>query len=464
MKEKHGFVIRISGPVVDVRFPDKKELPKIYEALRVENLVLETAYILGEGDVRAIALGTTDGLRRGAKVLRTGAPIKVPTGEATLGRLFNVLGEPLDNIGKLVAKKLTQESIHKKPPEFVDLETKPQILETGIKVIDLITPFAKGGKIAIFGGAGVGKTIIVKELIRNIAFAHKGHSVFAGVGERTREGNELWLEMKESGVLDKTVMVFGQMNEPPGNRLRVALTALTMAEFFRDKKQEDVLLFIDNVFRFAQAGSEVSALLGRIPSAVGYQPTLAIEMGELQERIVSTKKGSITSVQAVYIPADDYSDPAPVTIFAHLDSTIALERSIAEQGIYPAVDPLASNSRILDPNITGIDHYETALGVQKVLQRYKELSDIIAILGIDELSDEDKLTVSRARKIQRFLSQPMFVAEPFTGQAGKYVKREDTVAGFKEILEGRHDSLPESAFYMVGSIKEAVEKAKKLKS
>ncbi|MBI2622063.1 F0F1 ATP synthase subunit beta [Candidatus Microgenomates bacterium] len=459
MTKSSGFIIKISGPVVDVRFPTNQ--PAIYEALEAEGgLILETAFLLGERDVRTIALGSTDGLGRGTKVQRTGSPIKVPTGEKTLGRLFNVLGEPIDNLEKIDSKKVTLETIHKRPPELTSLITKPQILETGLKVIDLITPFIKGGKIAIFGGAGVGKTIIVKELIRNIAFAHKGHSVFAGVGERSREGNELWLEMKESGVLDKTVMVFGQMNEPPGNRLRVALTALTMAEYFRDQKNEDVLFFIDNVFRFSQAGSEVSALLGRIPSAVGYQPTLAVEMGQLQERIVSTKKGSITSVQAVYIPADDYTDPAPVTIFGHLDSTIALERSIAEQGIYPAVDPLASTSRMLDPHIVGQDHYEVAHGVQKVLQRYKELSDIIAILGIDELSDADKLTVSRARKIQRFLSQPMYVAEPYTSRPGKYVKREDTINGFKEILEGKHDSVSEQAFYMVGGIDEVAEKKK----
>lgn len=460
-----GFIIKIEGPVVDVRFGLKTEhLPRIHEALEVKDmgLILETAFLLGGGDVRAVAMGSTDGLKRGMKVRGTGAPIKVPTGEKTLGRLFNVLGDPIDGKGELDGKKVPFESIHKTPPSFVELETKPSILETGIKVIDLICPFVKGGKIAIFGGAGVGKTVIVKELIRNIAFSHKGHSVFAGVGERSREGNELWLEMRESGVLDKAVLVFGQMNEPPGNRLRVALTALTMAEYFRDTKGEDVLLFIDNVFRFAQAGSEVSALLGRVSSAVGYQPTLASEMGELQERIVSTKKGSITSVQAVYIPADDYTDPAPVTIFAHLDSNLSLERSIAEQGIYPAVDPLTSTSRILDANIVGEEHYSIARGVQKVLQRYKELSDIIAILGIDELSDEDKLVVSRARRIQRFLSQPMFVAEAFTGVQGKYVKLRDTREGFREILAGKHDSLPESAFYMVGTIQEAAEKGKKL--
>ena len=404
-------------------------------------------------------MGSTDGLSRGTKVKRTHSPIKVPVGSKTLGRIFNVLGQTIDEKSEIKRDKdVSYEPIHRDPPKLSDLETKPQILETGIKVIDLIAPFTKGGKIAVFGGAGVGKTVIVKELIRSIATEHKGHSVFAGVGERTREGNDLWLEMKEANVLDKTVMVFGQMNEPPGNRLRVALTALTMAEYFRDIKKEDVLLFIDNVFRFAQAGAEVSALLGRMPSAVGYQPTLASEMGKLQERITSTKQGSITSVQAVYVPADDYTDPAPVTIFAHLDATIALERSIAEQGIYPAVDPLSSTSRMLDPNIVGEDHYNVARGVQKVLQRYKDLQDIIAILGVDELSDEDKLLVSRARKIQRFLSHPMFVAEIFTGQPGKYVKIEDTVKGFKEILDGKHDGAPEQAFYMKGDISEVTSK------
>lgn len=463
-----GKIVRIKGPVVDVKFTDAA--PNIYEALVIKrknnaDLVLETAFILGEGQVRTLALGSTDGLVRGFLVERTGKPISVPVGEATLGRLFNILGQPIDDGGVVVSKKkdgIKLMPIHRGPPLFTEQETKPQILETGLKVIDLIAPFQKGGKTAVFGGAGVGKTVIVKELIRNIAVAHKGHSVFAGVGERTREGTDLWLEMKEGNVLDKVVMVFGQMNEPPGNRLRVALTALTMAEYFRDEKREDVLLFIDNVFRFAQAGSEVSALLGRMPSAVGYQPTLATEMGELQERITSTKKGSITSVQAVYVPADDYTDPAPVTIFAHLDATITLERSIAEQGLYPAVDPLTSTSRILDPSIVGKEHYDIARGVQKVLQRYKDLQDIIAILGIDELSDEDKLTVARARKIQRFLSQPMFVAETFTGQEGKYVKIADTLKGFKEILDGKHDGLSEQAFYMVGTIEEAKEKAKNL--
>lgn len=463
VKQSDGIIVRVQGPVVDVYF--EHDTPLIYEALTVEladkgELVLEVQFEIGNNEVKTLAFGSTDGLARGTKVKRTNGPIKVPVGEKTLGRIFNVLGQAID--GKKFENKASSTSpIHKRPPSLTDQETKPQIFETGIKVIDLIAPFTKGGKVAVFGGAGVGKTVIVKELIRNIATEHKGHSVFAGVGERTREGTDLWLEMIEADVMDKTVMVYGQMNEPPANRLRVALTALSMAEYFRDEKKEDVLLFIDNVFRFAQAGSEVSALLGRMPSAVGYQPTLASEIGMLQERITSTKKGSITSVQAVYVPADDYTDPAPATIFAHLDSTITLERSIAEQGIYPAVDPLTSTSRILDPNIVGKDHYEVARGVQKVLQRYKDLQDIIAILGMDELSDEDKLTVSRARKIQRFLSQPMFVAEIFTGQPGKYVKIEDTVAGFKEILEGKHDKLPEQAFYMIGDIKEAIEQGKR---
>jgi len=458
VKSGRGRITQIIGPVVDVEY--QGTLPPIHQALRIGDLILEVAEHLGEGEVRTIAMGPTEGLRRGAEIEDTGGPISVPVGEETLGRLFNVLGEPIDQKGVVHARK--HWSIHRPPPAFSEQETKTEILETGLKVIDLIAPFTRGGKIAIFGGAGVGKTVIVKELIRNIAMEHKGHSVFAGVGERTREGSDLYLEMAESEVLDKTVMVFGQMNEPPGVRLRVALTGLTMAEYFRDEKKEDVLLFIDNIFRFSLAGAEVSALLGRIPSAVGYQPTLASEMGALQERITSTKTGSITSVQAVYVPADDYTDPAPVATFAHLDATIALERSISEQGIYPAVDPLASTSRILDPQIVGQKHYEVARGVQKVLQRYKDLQDIIAILGIDELSDEDKLTVSRARKIQRFFSQPMFVAETFTGQPGKYVKREDTVRYFSEILEGKHDSLPEQAFYMVGGIEEAVEKAHKL--
>jgi F-type H+-transporting ATPase subunit beta len=463
-KNQLGIIIGVQGPVVNVRF--EEQTPLVHEALEIElsgkgKLVLETALIIGDHEVRALAMGSTDGLTRGMEVKRTLNPVMVPVGPKTLGRIFNVLGEPVDGEKfDRTQKDVTLQPIHKFPPALIDQETKPQILETGIKVIDLMAPFTKGGKTAIFGGAGVGKTVIVKELIRNIATEHKGHSVFAGVGERTREGNELWLEMKEANVMDKTVMVYGQMNEPPANRLRVALTALTMAEYFRDEKHEDVLLFIDNIFRFAQAGAEVSALLGRMPSAVGYQPTLASEMGEVQERITSTKNGSITSVQAVYVPADDYTDPAPVTVFAHLDATVSLERAIAAQGIYPAVDPLNSTSRILDPNIVGKDHYEVARGVQKVLQKYKDLQDIIAILGIDELSDEDKLTVARARKIQNFLSQPMFVAEVYTGTPGKYVKTADTVRGFKEILEGKHDKLPEQAFLFVGTIEEVVKAAK----
>ena len=459
-----GMIIKVAGPVVDIRF--ESSVPKVNEALTIElenksKLVLEVAFETGDHEVKALALGSTDGLSRGMKVNATGSSIKVPIGMQTLGRIFNVLGETIDGGPKLSEKGLSYEPIHRSAPPLTEQETKPHMLETGIKVIDLIAPFTKGGKTAVFGGAGVGKTVIIQELIRNIAIEHKGHSVFAGVGERSREGNDLWLEMTHSKTIDKTVMVFGQMNEPPANRARVALTALTMAEFFRDQKKEDVLLFIDNIFRFAQAGSEVSALLGRMPSAVGYQPTLASEMGALQERITSTKQGSITSVQAVYVPADDYTDPAPVTVFAHLDATISLERAIADKGIYPAVDPLSSSSRILDPGVVGQDHYDVARGVQKVLQRYKDLQDIIAILGIDELSEEDKLTVARARKIERFLSQPMFVAEIFTGSPGKYVTIKDTVAGFKEILDGKHDKLPESAFYMVGTIEEAVEKAKK---
>jgi len=461
MNKSEGIIIRIQGPVIDVHF--KGKTPNVNEALVIKTkdkeLILEVAFIIGDNEVKTLAMGPTDGLTRGTVVKRTYSPIKVPVGQKTLGRIFNVLGNPID--GKSFNnndKDVSLKPIHQKAPQLIDQETKPQILETGIKVLDLIAPFTKGGKIAVFGGAGVGKTVVVKELIRNIAMEHKGHSVFAGVGERTREGNDLWLEMKEAKVMDKTVMVFGQMNEPPANRLRIGLTALTMAEYFRDEKHEDVLLFIDNVFRFAQAGSEVSALLGRMPSAVGYQPTLATEMGNLQERITSTKNGSITSVQAVYVPADDYTDPAPVTIFSHLDSTLTLERSIAEQGLYPAVDPLASSSRILDPNIVGEEHYKVSQEVKRVLQRYKDLQDIIAILGIDELSDEDKLIVARARKIQRFLSQPMFVAEIFTGHPGKYVKIKDTVKGFKEILEGKHDKIPESAFYMTGTIEDVIKK------
>lgn len=456
-----GIIIRIQGPIVDVRF--EKNVPAIYEALKIDLgkgkvLILETEFEMGNNEVRTIAMGPTEGLARGVEVEATGSPISVPIGEETLGRIFNVLGEPIDGLKALSTKAKTA-SIHNSAPPLSEQSTKPEMLETGIKVIDLIAPFTKGGKVGIFGGAGVGKTVIIQELIRNIAIVHSGHSVFAGVGERTREGTDLYKEMTGSGVIDKTVMVFGQMNEPPGNRLRVGLTALTMAEYFRDEKGEDVLLFIDNVFRFAQAGSEVSALLGRTPSAVGYQPTLAADIGSLQERITSTHKGSITSVQAVYVPADDYTDPAPATIFGHLDASITLERSIAEQGLYPAVDPLTSSSRLLDPNVVGREHYEVASEVKRVLQRYKDLQDIIAILGIDELSDEDKLTVARARKIQRFLTQPMFVAEIFTGQTGKYVKIEDTVKGFKQLLEGKYDKLSESAFYMIGTIDEA-DKAK----
>lgn len=457
-----GKIVRVQGAVVDVLF--EKEVPNIYEALEIDLekgklLILEVEYNSGNNEVRTLALGSTDGLRRGTPVRRTHNPVQVPTGESTLGRVFDVLGQPIDG-GSAIDEKAKRVSIHQQPPTLAEQSTTPEMLETGIKVIDLMAPFTKGGKVGIFGGAGVGKTVILQELIRNIAIVHKGHSVFAGVGERTREGTDLLQEMKESKVLDKTVLVFGQMNEPPGNRLRVPMTALTMAEYFRDEKGEDVLLFIDNVFRFAQAGSEVSALLGRTPSAVGYQPTLAEDIGSLQERITSTQKGSITSVQAIYVPADDYTDPAPATIFAHLDATITLERSIAEQGLYPAVDPLTSSSRLLDPNIVGQDHYNVAFEVKRILQRYRDLQDIIAILGIDELSDEDKLTVTRARKIQRFLTQPMFVAEIFTGAPGKYVNIKDTVQGFKEIIEGKHDSLPEQAFYMIGTIEDAVKKAK----
>ncbi len=444
-----GKVIQIIGPVIDAEFQEGA-IPGIYDALKIGTLTLEVQQHLGDGVVRAISLGPTDGLKRGTPVENTGAPISVPVGEETLGRIFNVSGEPIDNKGPVKAKKTYP--IHRPSPPLTEQETKPVILETGIKVIDLMAPFIKGGKIGVFGGAGVGKTVIIQELINNIAKEHGGFSVFAGVGERTREGNDLYREMEEAGVLDKLAMVFGQMNEPPGARFRVALTALSMAEYFRDEKNQDVLLFIDNIFRFAQAGSEVSALLGRTPSAVGYQPTLAAEMGQLQERITSTKKGSITSLQAVYVPADDYTDPAPVATFAHLDSTIALERSIAEQGIYPAVDPLSSASRALEVQVAGEKHYNVAQSVKKVLQRYRELSDIIAILGVEELSDEDKVTVSRARKIQKFLSQPMFVAEPFTGRSGKYVPIEKTVDSFDRILKGEYDSAPEDNFYMVGDI------------
>jgi len=448
-----GKIKQIIGPVVDVAF-DEAHVPNIYNALVVENgdkkLVLETEYHIGAGMVRAIAMDSTDGLARGMEVSDTGAPISVPVGTETLGRIFNVLGESIDG-GKPVTAKQA-DPIHRRAPEFVEQATKVEILETGIKVIDLICPIMKGGKVGLFGGAGVGKTVVVQELIHNIASEHGGYSVFAGVGERTREGNDLYHEMKDGGVLDKLAMVFGQMNEPPGARLRVALTGLTMAEHFRDKMGKDVLLFIDNIFRFTQAGSEVSALLGRIPSAVGYQPTLASEMGNLQERITSTGKGSVTSVQAVYVPADDLTDPAPATTFAHLDSTVVLNRSLSELGIYPAVDPLDSSSTILDAAIVGKEHYEVTREVQRVLQRYKDLQDIIAILGMEELSQEDKELVLRARKIQKFLSQPFFVAEQFTGRSGQYVSRADTVRSFKEILEGKHDDKPEDAFYMKGSI------------
>lgn len=453
-----GTIVQILGVVIDVQFSDEY-LPAIYEALTVESkfassktLVLEVEQHIGEKRVRAIALGSTDGLSRGLTVTATGKPISVPVGKKTLGRIFNVVGEPVDEGPALGITK--QYPIHRFAPPLTEQSTKRELLETGIKVLDLVAPFVKGGKMGLFGGAGLGKTVLIQELIHNVAEVHGGVSVFAGVGERSREGNDLWKEMKESDVLGKTALVFGQMNEPPGARLRVALTGLTMAEYFRDDEGQDVLLFIDNIFRFAQAGSEVSALLGRIPSAVGYQPTLADEMGALQERITSTKKGSITSVQAVYVPADDYTDPAPVATFAHLDATISLERSIAEQGLYPAVDPLTANSRILDPLVLGNEHYEVARGVQRVLQRYKDLQDIIAILGMEELSEEDKRSVSRARKIQRFLTQPMFVAEAFTARPGKYVPVEETVRGFKEILDGKHDGKPEQAFYMVGSIDE----------
>lgn len=446
-----GRIVQIVGPVIDVEF-SPNNLPDIYNALKIGSLILEVQQHIGDNVVRAVSMGSTDGLKRNQEVINTGEQISVPVGTETLGRILNVVGEPIDNKGEIKAKKTYP--IHRPAPLLTEQETTPQVLETGIKVIDLVAPFLKGGKIGVFGGAGVGKTVIIQELINNIAKEHGGYSVFAGVGERTREGNDLYREMKEAGVLDKLAMVFGQMNEPPGARFRVALSALSIAEYFRDEKNQDVLLFIDNIFRFAQAGSEVSALLGRTPSAVGYQPTLADEMGQLQERITSTKKGSITSLQAVYVPADDYTDPAPVATFAHLDSTISLERSIAEQGIYPAVDPLSSTSRALDPQIVGEKHYTIARNVQKVLQRYRELADIIAILGVEELADEDKITVSRARKIQNFLSQPMFVAEPFTGREGKYVPIAKTVESFERILKGEYDSVDESSFYMVGDISE----------
>lgn len=451
-----GKVVSIRGVIIDVQFKDD-ETPKIYDSLVVkkeknEKLILEVEAILEQGLVRTIAMGDVYGVKRGDKVFNTGKPLEVPVGEKTLGRIFNVLGEPVDEMGEVKTEK--KASIHRKAPELSKQNVTQNVFETGIKVIDLIAPFVKGGKVAIFGGAGVGKTVVIQEMIHNVATAHRGVSVFTGVGERTREGNDLWTEMKETKVLDKTALVFGQMNEPPGNRFRVALTGVTMAEYFRDERGMDLLLFVDNVFRFAQAGSEVSALLGRIPSAVGYQPTLASEMASLQERITSTPQGSITSIQAVYVPADDYTDPAPVTVFAHLDASITLERSLAEQALYPAVDPLTSTSRALDPEVVGELHYNIAREVLRTLQRYRDLQDIIAILGMEELSEEDKVIVNRARKIQRFLTQPMSVAEPFTGRAGKYVPIEDTVKGFSEILAGKHDGKPESAFYMIGTIDE----------
>ena len=464
-----GHIVAVIGPVVDVKF-DLKHLPAIYNALTVDyevggerkSLTLEVAVQLGDGVVRTVAMDATDGLVRGLEVVDTGNAISVPVGEATLGRIFNVLGQPVDNKGEVPAGT-PHEGIHKEAPKFDELSTTVEILETGIKVVDLLAPYIKGGKIGLFGGAGVGKTVLIQELINNVAQEHGGISVFAGVGERTREGNDLYHEMTESGVINKTAMVFGQMNEPPGARLRVALTGLTMAEYFRDEMKQDVLLFIDNIFRFTQAGSEVSALLGRMPSAVGYQPTLATEMGQLQERITSTKQGSITSIQAVYVPADDYTDPAPATTFAHLDATTNLERRIAAMGIYPAVDPLASSSRALSPDIVGQEHYDVARRVQMMLQRYRELQDIIAILGMDELSDEDKKIVHRARRVQLFLSQSFHVAEQFTGLKGSYVPVAETVRAFKEILDGKHDDLPEEAFRLVGTIEQAIEKANKMK-
>lgn len=476
-RDNTGYVVQVIGPVVDIRF-DEENLPDIYTAVIIEDeglersrggprkerkgrparAVCEVMHHVGDDTVRCVAMSSTDGLVRGMKAFSTGEPIKVPVGKQTLGRVFNVLGEPID--GKKAIKPEDYWPIHRKAPAFEEQETVTEVFETGIKVVDLLAPYPKGGKIGLFGGAGVGKTVLIMELIRNIATEHGGYSVFAGVGERTREGNELWLEMKESGVLEKTALVFGQMNEPPGARMRVALTGLTMAEYFRDEANQDVLLFVDNIFRYIQAGSEVSALLGRMPSAVGYQPTLAIDVGMLQERITSTKRGSITSVQAVYVPADDLTDPAPAATFAHLDATTVLSRQVAELGLYPAVDPLDSSSRILDPRMIGDEHYRTAREVQAVLQRYKDLQDIIAILGMDELSEEDKLIVARARKIQRFLTQPFFVAESFTGTKGRYVSLHETVRGFREILDGKHDDLPESAFYMVGTIDEAVKKTK----
>lgn len=457
-----GIITKVIGPVIDVEFPSG-DLPNIYTALNIyndngEKIVAEVQQMLGSNRVRTVAMSSTDGLRRGMKVVNTNEPIKIPVGNAILGRILNVVGDAVDNMGEIKAD--TYLPIHRESPKLVDQNTEIEILETGIKAIDLLQPYQKGGKIGLFGGAGVGKTVLIQELIHNIAMAHDGVSVFGGVGERTREGNDLWNEFKESGVLDKVGLVYGQMNEPPGARMRVGLSALTAAEYFRDYSKQDVLLFIDNIFRFTQAGSEVSALLGRVPSAVGYQPTLATEMGELQERITSTKDGSITSVQAIYVPADDLTDPAPATTFSHLDASTVLSRNIASLGIYPAVDPLESNSRALDPHVIGEEHYSVTRKVLEILQKYKELQDIIAILGMDELSENDKEVVNRARKIQKFLSQPFFVAEQFSGIKGKYVKVEDTIKGFKEIIEGKHDDLPEQAFYMVGTIEEAVEKAK----
>jgi len=460
-----GTIVQIIGPVVDVRFTHEN-LPPIKNAISIKDpqkkteLIVEVAQHLGNDTARCVAMASTDGLVRGMEAVNTGSPITVPVGKEVLGRVFNLLGEPIDKLGAV--KTNNRLSIHRAPHSFEERETTTTVLETGLKVIDLLAPFARGGKIGLFGGAGVGKTVLIMELIRSIATEHGGYSAFAGVGERTREGNDLWLEMKESGVIDKTVLVFGQMNEPPGARLRIALSGLTMAEYFRDTEGQDVLLFIDNIFRFVQAGSEVSALLGRMPSAVGYQPTLATEMGDLQERITTTKKGSITSLQAVYVPADDFTDPAPVATFPHLDATIALSRQIAELGIYPAVDPLRSTSRILDPRVVGQEHYEVAREVQRILQRYKELQDFIAILGMEELSEDDKMLVGRARRLQRFLSQPFFVAEQFTGTKGKYVPLKESIRAFKEVVEGKHDSLPEQAFYMVGGIEEVVEKAKQM--
>jgi F-type H+/Na+-transporting ATPase subunit beta len=463
----YGSVVQVIGPTVDVKF-DADKLPAILNAIKIEDpakgisLTVEAALHLGDNMVRCIALASTDGLQRGMQAIDTGGPIMVPVGPGCLGRVFNLLGQTIDERGPI--EGVTKQSpIHRAPPSFEDQETSASVFETGIKVVDLIAPYARGGKIGLFGGAGVGKTVIIQELINNIATQHGGYSVFAGVGERTREGNDLWLEMNESGVIAKTVMIFGQMNEPPGARLRVGLTGVTAAEYFRDEEGRDVLLFIDNIFRFTQAGSEVSALLGRMPSAVGYQPTLGTEMGQLQERITSTRKGSITSVQAIYVPADDLTDPAPATAFSHLDATTVLDRRIVDLGIYPAVDPLSSTSRMLDPRVVGDEHYEVARQVQRVLQRYKDLQDIIAILGIDELSEDDKILVARARKIQKFLSQPFFVAETFTGRAGKYVKREDTIRGFKRLVSGELDDLPEQAFYMVGTVEEAIEAAEKMR-